>query len=195
MEGFSAPTRESQTHMCRIVDPEHRGMGSLVWKVEVEVKLETRTQILWFIVRRGSSTVSKFGSVSCSVVSNSLWAHGLQHTRLPCPSPVLELTQIHVHWVSEAIQLSHPLSSPSPPTFSLSQQQDLFQWVSSSHQVAKVSASASVLPVNIQDWFPWRLTNLDLLAVQGTLKSLLQHHSSKASILWLLWGYCSRFIS
>ena len=72
MEGFSAATREPQTHMCRIVDPEHRGMRSLVWKVEVEVKLETRTPILWFIVRRGGSTVSKFSSVSCSVVSNSL---------------------------------------------------------------------------------------------------------------------------
>ena len=50
----------------------------------------------------------------------------------------LELIQTHVHWVSDAIQLSHPLSSPSPPAFNLSQHQGLFQWVSSSHQVAKV---------------------------------------------------------
>ena len=49
-----------------------------------------------------------------------------------------EFTQTHVHWVGDAIQPSHPLSSPSPPAFNLSQHQDLFQWVSSSHQVAKV---------------------------------------------------------
>ena len=56
----------------------------------------------------------------------------LVHHQLP------ELTQIHDHWVGDAIQPSHPLSSPSPPTFNLSQHQGLFQWVSSSHQVAKV---------------------------------------------------------
>ena len=58
---------------------------------------------------------------------------------------------------------SQPLSSPSPPTFNLSQHQGLFQWISSSHQVAKVlafQASASVLPMNIQDWFPLWLTGL-----------------------------------
>ena len=67
-----------------------------------------------------------------------------------------ESTQTHVPWVSDAIQLSHPLSSPSPPTFNLSQYQGLFKGVSSSHRVAKVgaSASASVLLMNIQDWFP-----------------------------------------
>ena len=103
----------------------------------------------------------------------------LVHHQLPEP------TQTHVHRIHDAIQPSHPLLSPSPPTFKLSQHQGLFQWVGSSHQVAQstgVSASASVLPVNIQDWFPW-FSWLDLLAVQGTLKSLLQHHSSKASIL------------
>ena len=75
---------------------------------------------------------------SHSVVSDSLWPHGLQHTRPPCPSPTHEFTQIHVYWVGDAIQPSHPLSSPSPPAFNLSQHQGLFQWVSSSHQVAKV---------------------------------------------------------
>ena len=75
---------------------------------------------------------------SCSVVSDSLWLHGPQHASPPCPSPTLEFTQTHVHWVSDAIQPSHPLSSPSPPAFNLSQHQGLFKWVSSSHQVAKV---------------------------------------------------------
>ena len=62
-----------------------------------------------------------------------------------------EFIQTHVHWVGDAIQPSHPLSSPSPPAFYLSQHQGLFQRVSSSHQVA---ASASVLSINIQDWSP-----------------------------------------
>ena len=80
---------------------------------------------------------------------------------------------------------NHPLSSPSPPAFSLIQHQGLFKWVSSSHQVAKV------LEFQLQhqsfQWTPrtdsFRMDWLDLLSVQGTLKSLLQHHSSKASIL------------
>ena len=78
-----------------------------------------------------------FGSVqfSRSLVSDSLWPHGLQHARLPCPSPN---AQTHVHQVSDAIQPFHLLSSPSPPAFNLSQHQGLFQWVSSLHQVAKV---------------------------------------------------------
>ena len=75
---------------------------------------------------------------SCSVVSDSWRLHGLQHTRSPYPSPTLEFTQTHVHWVSDAIQPSHPLLSPSPPAFNLSQHQGLFKWVSSVHQVAIV---------------------------------------------------------
>ena len=58
--------------------------------------------------------------------------------RLPCPSPTLELVQTHVHRVSDGIQPSHPLSSPSPPAFNFSQHQGVLQWVSSSHQVDKV---------------------------------------------------------
>ena len=70
---------------------------------------------------------------SHSVTSDSLWPCGLQHARLP------EFTQTHVHWVADAIQPSHPLLSPSPLAFNLSQQhQGLFRWASSSHQVAKV---------------------------------------------------------
>ena len=68
----------------------------------------------------------------------TLQPHETQHTRPPCPSPTLESTQIHVHWVSDAIQPSHPLSSPSPPALNLSQHQGLFQWVSSLHHVVKV---------------------------------------------------------
>ena len=90
-----------------------------------------------------------------------------------------------LHRVSDAIQPSHPLSSPSPPTFNLSQHQGLFKWVSSSHQVAKVlEFSFSISPSNeYSGLISFRMDWLDLLAVQGTLKNLLQHHSSKASIL------------
>ena len=100
-----------------------------------------------------------------------------------------ELIQIYVHWVSDAIQPSHPLSSPSS-AFSLSQNQGLFQCVSSSHLVLDASASAAVLLMNIQGWFPLRLTGLISLQFKRLLraKSLFQHHSSKASILW-----CSAF--
>ena len=104
---------------------------------------------------------------------------------LPVYHQLPEFTQTHDHRVGDAIQPSHPLSSPSPPALNLSQHQGLFQWVSSSHHVAKV------LEFQLQHQsFQWdsglisfRMDWLDLLALQGTLKSLLQHHSSKASIL------------
>ena len=73
-----------------------------------------------------------------SVMSNSLWPNGLQHARPLCLSPAPRVNPIHVHSVGDAIQPSHPLSSPSPPAVNLSQLQGLFQWVSSSHQIVKV---------------------------------------------------------
>jgi len=99
---------------------------------------------------------------------------------------LLEFAQTHVHWISDAIQPSHPLLSPSPPTFNLSQHQGFFQWVNSLHQMAKnwsfsfgISASKEYLGL-----ISFRIDWYDVLEVQGTLKSLLQYHSSKASILW-----------
>ena len=105
---------------------------------------------------------------------------------LPDYHQLQEFTQTHVHWVGDAIQLSHPLSSPSPPTFNLSQHQGVFQWVSSSHQVAKVLEFQLQHQSFLNEQsglISFRMDWLDLLEVQGTLKSLLQHHSSKASIL------------
>ena len=100
------------------------------------------------------------------------------HRQLP------ELAQTHVHRVGDTIQPSHPLSYPSPPAFNLSQFQGLFQWVSSSHQVPK-DWSFSISPSNeYSELISFRMDWLDLLAIQGTLKGPLQHHSSKASILW-----------
>ena len=128
-----------------------------------------------------------FSSVqfSCSVVSYSLGPHGLQHARPPCPSPTpgaysnsCPLSQwCHLTISSSVIPFSSHLQSfPASRSFQMS------QFFTSCGQRIGVSASPSVLLVNIQDWFPD--FRLDLLAVQGTLKSLPQHHSSKASILW-----------
>ena len=103
---------------------------------------------------------------------------------LPVHHQLPEFTQTHVHWVGDAIQPSHPLSSPSRPALNLSQHQGLFKWVSSLHQVAKYwSFSFNISPSNEHPGLiSFRMDWLDLLAVQGTLKSLLQNHSSKASI-------------
>ena len=80
-----------------------------------------------------------------------------------------ELAQTHVHWVGDAFQPFNPLLSPSLPALNLSQHQGLFQWVSSSYQVAKagVSALASVLPMNVQDWSPLGWTGLISLQSKG----------------------------
>ena len=104
---------------------------------------------------------------------------------LPVQHQLPEFTQTHVHWVSDAIQPSHPLSSPSPPALNVSQHQGLFKWLSSSQsggQNIGVSASTSVLPMNTQDCSPLGLTGWISLQPKG-LSSLLQHHSSKASVL------------
>ena len=104
--------------------------------------------------------------------------------RLPVHHQFPEFTQTHAHWVGNAIQPFHPLSSLSP-AFKLSQHQDLFKWVSSSHQVTIRYWSFSFnisLSNEHSGLISFRMDWLDLLAVQGTLKSLLQHHSSKASI-------------
>ena len=86
-------------------------------------------------IGRGSFSSVQF---SRSVVSNCLWPHASQHTRPPCPSLTPGVYSNSCPWVGDAIQQSHPLPSPSPPAPNLSQHHGLFQWVSSSHQVAKV---------------------------------------------------------
>ena len=104
---------------------------------------------------------------------------------LPVHHQLLGFTQTHVHRVGDAIQPSHPPSPPSPLALNFFQHQGFFLWINSSYQVAKV------LELQLQrQSFQWifrvdsfRTDWLDLLAVQGTLKSLLQHHSSNASIL------------
>ena len=123
---------------------------------------------------------------SRSVMSDSLRPLELQHARPPCPSST---SRVHPNSCPLS-QWCHPtissLSSPSPPALNLSQHPGLFKWVSSSHQVAKVLGfSFSISPSNeYSGLISFRIDWFDLLEVQGTLKSLLQHHSSKASILW-----------
>ena len=120
-----------------------------------------------------------------SVVSNSLQPHGRQHARPPCPSPIPQFTQTHVHSIGDTIQPSHSLSSLSPPAFNLSQHQSALciRWTN------YWSFSFNISPSNeYSGLISFRMDWLDLLAVQGTLRSLLQHHSSKASIL-----QCSAF--
>ena len=113
---------------------------------------------------------------------------------LPVHHKLLEFTQTHFHRVGDAIQSSHPLPSPSPPALNLSQHQGLFQWVNSLNEVAKVlefqlqHQSLYEYPEVISFRMDW----LDLLAVQRTLQSLLQHHGSKPSILW---GLAGRFFT
>ena len=87
---------------------------------------------------------------------------------LPVHHQLPEPTQTHVYRVGDDLQPSHPLSSPSPPTFSLSQHQGLFKWVSSSGgQSIGVSASTSVLPTNTQDWSPLGWTGWISLLSRG----------------------------
>ena len=109
---------------------------------------------------------------------------------LPVNHQLPEFTQIHVHRVGDATQPSHPLLSPSPPALNPSQHQGLLKWVNHSHWWPKYwSFRFNISPANeYPGLISFRIDWLDLLAVQGTLKSLLQHHSSKASIL-----QCSAF--
>ena len=123
---------------------------------------------------------------SCSVVSGSLQPHGLQHAMPPCPSPTSRVCSTHVHWVGDAFQPSHLCR---PILFLLSVFPSIR--VFSNESVLCIrwpkdwSFSLSISPSNeYSGLISFRMDWLDLLAVQGTLNSLLQHHSSKASILW-----------
>ena len=131
-------------------------------------------------MRCGRRSVSQF-TQSCPTLCDPM---DCSMPGFPVHHQLPELTQTHIHLVSDAIQPSHPLSSPSPPAFNLSQHQSfpVSQLFISGGQ--SIGASASVLPMNIQDWFPLGLTGLISLKSKGLFKSLLQHHSSKVSVLY-----------
>ena len=105
-------------------------------------------------------------------MSNSLRPHESQHARPPCPSPTPRVHSDSHPSSSDAIQPSHPLSSPFPPALNPSQHQGLSQWFSSSHQVPKYwSFSFSINPSNqYSGLISFRIDWFDLLAVQGTLQ-------------------------
>ena len=128
--------------------------------------------------------------IICLVVSDSLWPHGQQHTRLPCSSlsPGIHSNWCPLSWWCHTIISS---SLPAfPPAINLSQHQSLFTESALNIRWTKYwSFSFSKIPSNEYLWLIFfRIHWFDLLAVQGTLKSLLQHYSSKDSILW-----CSAF--
>ena len=128
------------------------------------------------------------GSIcSCSVAKSCLTLCDPMNCStpgLPVPHQLPECAQVHVYWVGDAIQLSHPATSFSshPQSFPASRSPPMSQLFASGDQSSGASASASVPPMNTQDWSPLGWTGWISLAVQGTLKSLLPHHSSKASI-------------
>ena len=112
--------------------------------------------------------------LSHSVVSDSLWPHESQHAR-PVHHQLPEFTQTHVHQVGDAIQQSHPLSSPSPPAPNPSQHQGLFQWVNSSHEVAKVLESQ----LNHMQIFISFFTALFIISIPRTHISNIQFDESE----------------
>ena len=117
-------------------------------------------------------------------MSDSLQRHELQHARPPCPSATPGVDSTHAHRVGDAIQPPHPLSSPSPPAPILTSIR-VFSNESTLHMrwPKYWCFSFSISPSNEHPGLiSFRMDWLDLLAVQGTLKSLLQHHSSKASV-------------
>ena len=122
---------------------------------------------------------------SCAVVSDSLRPHEPKHARPPCPSPTPGVCPNYVHRVSDTIQPSHPLSSPSPPAFRFPSIRVFSNESALCIRWPKYwSFSFKISPSNEHSGLiSFRMDWLDCLAVQGTLKSLLQHHSSKASIL------------
>ena len=123
---------------------------------------------------------------------------------------LLDFTQTHDHWVGDAIQPSHPLSSPSPPALNLSQHQGLFQWASSSHQVAKVlefQLHTSVLPMNTQDCSPLGWTGWISLQSKGLSRvfsnTIVQKHQffsdcslrkTFLSLLAILWNSAFKWV-
>ena len=134
------------------------------------------------------NSISLTAQFSHSVVSDSLWPCRLHHARLPCPSPTLGACSNSCplsRWCRLTISSSVIPFSSCFQSFSASGSFPWSQFFASGSRRIAGSASASGPPVNIQGWFPLELTDLFLLAVQGTLNSIFQHHSLKASVLWL----------
>ena len=150
------------------------------WKQSKRPSTEKWIKNMWYIntVGYSVSSVPQSCPTLCDPVNRST-------PGLPVHHQLREFTETHVHWVSDAVQPSHPLSSPSPPAPNPSQHQGLSNESTLRMRWPKYwSFSFSISPSNEHPGLvSFRMDWLDLLAVQQTLKSLLQHHSSKASIL------------
>ena len=153
--------------------------GVLDWILEQKGDVSGKTGKMWmksvvYLIRTALALMSsvQFSSVTQSCLT---LCDPMDHSTpgLPVHHQLLESNQTHLHWVGEAIQPSHPLSSLSPPAFKLSQHQGLFKWVSFSHQVAKVlSFSFNISPSNEHPGLiSFKMDWLDLFAVQGTLRN------------------------
>ena len=160
---------------------------SLGWDDPAEEDMETQSsnlagKIPWTKESDGLQSKFKF---SRSVVSSSLWPHGLKHARLPCPSPTPRAGSNSCpssQWCHPTISYSVIPFSSCLQSFPASRSFPMSQFFTSGGQSIGVSPSVSVLPMNIQNWFPWGWTGWISLQSKG-LKSLLQHHSSKTSVL------------
>ena len=185
---IQAETEECKSYLWVTYDNRHHKRGIfprfMIWTSMSLLKCRFSSSL-----KKKKNTKNFTNNIQFSLVAQScptLWdPKDCSTPGLPVHHQLPKFTQTHVHWVGDAIQPSHALSSPSPPTFNIVQHQGLFHWVGSSHQVAKVLEfqfqhqsfnEYSGLILFRMDW-------VDLLAIQGTLKSLLQHHHSKASIL------------
>ena len=132
----------------------------------------------YMLVQVQFSSVAQSCPTLCDPMNRSM-------TGLPVHHQLPESTQTHVHWVGDAIQPSHPLSYPSPPAFNLSQNHVFSNESVLCIRWPKYWGSSFIISLSNEHsgLLSFRIDWLDLLAVQGALKTLLQHHSSKASIL------------
>ena len=159
-------------------------------------KKELRLRKFFFLINFYRSLLLSVKAKHESAISSVQFNHSVCLTLydpMNCSTPgltvhhqLLKSTQTHVHLIGDAIQPSHALSSPSPPVFNLSQHQGLAN--ESAFRIRWPKYWSFSFSISLSNEHPglisFRIDGLDLLAVQGTLKNLLQHHSSKASILW-----------
>ena len=158
---------------------------------------------LWFpllVFYSGQCIFHLLGQVWCSVVQLclTLWdPMGCSTPGLPVHHQLLEFVQVHVHWVSDAIQPSHPVIpfSSCLQSFPESQSFPMSQFFTSGGQSIRVSASASVLPMNIQDWFPLGLTGLITLLSRNSQESSPTPHFKSINSLVLSLLYCPTLTS
>ena len=144
----------------------------ITYRKQVERKgIDTRVFLIYLVMWRWLSVQFSSAAQSCPTLCDPM---NRSMPGLPVHHQLPEFTQTHVHQVGDAIQPSHPLSSPSPPAPNLSQHQGLFQWVNSSHEVAKYwSFSFNISPSNEHpDWSPLRWTGWISLQSKGLWRVL-----------------------